>query len=201
MTPEIFPLFPVAVYKNIIRAPSENELKHINSIEMKTQTSGNLLSTDRYVLDHPELADLKKVILDNIKIYAEEIISTDQELYITNSWKNANDQHQRHMIHNHTNSIISGCYYINVESSLPSVSFNRMGPPFLLNLLPKKFNLFNSIDWSIPLENNCLLIFPSAAYHHVPPNPNPDTRISIAFNTFLRGTIGTNSGGADLILN
>jgi hypothetical protein len=37
-------------------------------------------------------------------------------------------------------------------------------------------------------------------YHSVAPNLTDNLRISIAFNSFIRGTIGTDISGADLNL-
>jgi ectoine hydroxylase-related dioxygenase (phytanoyl-CoA dioxygenase family) len=60
--------------------------------------------------------------------------------------------------------------------------------------------MFNSTEWSVSVEDGDILIFPSSCFHHVKVNQSNNRRISIAFNTFVRGTIGSESAGADLIL-
>ena len=200
MSPEIHPLFPTAIFKTSIRKLTQTELAYILSKELESQSLGNAVSFDRYLLNDPKLNDLKNLMLDAIKIYAKEVMSIDNEFYITNSWLNKTSTNEQHSIHNHTNSILSGCYYISVEDSQPYISFNRLTQPFLLNYVPTEFNRFNSVEWDLPLENNSLVIFPSECYHYVKPNKSVNERISIAFNTFVKGQIGQKNG-SELILN
>jgi ectoine hydroxylase-related dioxygenase (phytanoyl-CoA dioxygenase family) len=61
--------------------------------------------------------------------------------------------------------------------------------------------MFNSMEWTVPVEDLDIIIFPSTLFHYVKPNTSNRDRISIAFNTFARGHIKTESTGADLILN
>jgi ectoine hydroxylase-related dioxygenase (phytanoyl-CoA dioxygenase family) len=63
-----------------------------------------------------------------------------------------------------------------------------------------EYHAANSEEWNIPLEDNDVIIFPSKMYHSVAPNRTDNLRISIAFNSFIRGTIGTDISGADLNL-
>ena len=35
-----------------------------------------------------------------------------------------------------------------------------------------------------------MVLFPSSMYHEAPTNMNDETRISLSFNTFIRGEIG-----------
>ena len=200
MSPEIHPLFPTAIFKTSIRKLTQTEFEYLLSKELESQTLGNSVSFDRYLLNDPKLNDLKSLMLDAIKVYAKEVMSIYNEFYITNSWLNKTSNNEQHSIHNHTNSILSGCYYISVEDSQPYISFNRLTQPFLLNYVPTEFNRFNSVEWDLPLENNSLVIFPSECYHYVKPNKSVNERISIAFNTFVKGQIGQKNG-SELILN
>ena len=74
-----------------------------------------------------------------------------------------------------------------------------MQTPFLLNFIPKEFTIFNSTEWSVPVENGCLIIFPSSLYHYVKINETTNTRTSIAFNSFVKGNIGFQNG-SEIIL-
>ena len=165
---------------------------------MGPQGSGNIMSRNRQVLDSKELEDLKNLFLENIKAYSENVMCISNEIYITNSWINYTETNQRHNLHNHPNSILSGCFYVDVESSQPSITFSRMSTPFVFNMTPTKFNSFNSAEWSVPVKNNMLLLFPSSCYHSVEVNYTPNKRISISFDTFIKGTVGT--AGSDLHL-
>lgn len=199
MNGELHPLFPVPVYKEKLRLLTNTELEFFKSVEMCSQTLGNLSSVDNHILNHPQLVDLKKEIEKKLSEYCNSILQTDLEIYITNSWVNETNPTQQHHLHNHSNSILSGVYYIDVEDSLPFITFNRMQLPFLLNIVPKEFTMFNSTEWSIPVENGSLIIFPSTLYHYVKPNDSNKPRHSLAFNSFVKGNIGFNKG-SELIL-
>lgn len=199
MNSELYPLFPTPVYKEKIRLLTDNELEYIRGLDLCDQTLGNQSSINNHLLSSPELAHLKKIIEDKLNNYCKSILHIDVEVYVTNSWLNKNNPTQQHFLHNHSNSILSGVYYINVENSLPLITFNRMQLPFLLNFIPKEFTMFNSMEWSIPIENGSLIIFPSTLYHYVKPNDSNNTRLSLAFNSFVKGNIGFNKG-SELIL-
>ena len=64
----------------------------------------------------------------------------------------------------------------------------------------KKFNLWNSRTWWFPVETGGLFMFPSSTTHQVEAKQGSNTRISLAFNTFYKGTIGSNSSLTELIL-
>ena len=201
MTPfEIIPLFPQALYKSKFRPSTADERTTIEKFPVAKQQLGNSTSNKPYFLDEIGLENLKSDIANHISAYAREVMKFDLELYITNSWKNLTVPGEQHIIHNHTNSVISGVLYLNVSNSQPSISFNRMSSPYLLNYLPTEFNLFNSIEWNVPVEDATIIIFPSSCYHYVKPNTSDSDRLSIAFNTFARGRLGTQTSGADLIL-
>jgi uncharacterized protein (TIGR02466 family) len=198
---ELYPLFPSVVYKNSLdRKLTTDELSFINSCKSVNQNLGNEISDNLYILDQIELHDLKTELMKHVNNYLNNIIMSDVELYITNSWINYNNTYAHHALHNHNNSIISGVFYVDVEDSQPTISFNRMTPPFLLLMKAKKYTMMNAMEWNIPISNLGILLFPSQCFHFVKPNLSSNKRISIAFNTFLRGKIGGDYAGADLTL-
>ena len=92
-----------------------------------------------------------------------------------------------HHSHNHPNSIISGVFYIDVEDD--RIEFERpQSNQFVLP--PKDYNMYNSGSWWLGVEEKSLLLFPSTLVHSVPQIHHSKTRISLAFNTFIRGYIG-----------
>jgi hypothetical protein len=202
MTPsEIYPLFPSVVYKNSLdRKLTSEELEFIYSSEVFEQSLGNEISTSNWVLEDSALSQLKKDLMQHVNIYLNEIMMVDAELYMTNSWINVTEHQRQHALHNHNNSIVSGVFYVNASDSQPSISFNRMVPPFFLHMRAKQYTMFNSMEWNIPIEDNNIIIFPSQCFHFVKPNLTNNPRVSIAFNTFIRGNIGGDAEGADLNL-
>jgi uncharacterized protein (TIGR02466 family) len=191
MIAEIIPIFPIAVYRIKLRSLTSSEDAVIKNSVVSDKSLGNKTSLRSDLLEHESLKDLKRLFEDNVRVYAEKIIKTDCQLYITNSWKNENHFKEPHSLHNHTNSIISGCYYIDVETSENSISFDRMSLPFTMNFKSKSYTEFNSTEWTVPIENNMLLLFPSSLFHQVRINQTNNIRRSIAFNTFVKGGFDT----------
>ena len=198
---ELYPLFPSVVYKNKLeRSLTAEELDFIYSSEVFEQSLGNEISTNNWILEDPKLAQLRADLMEHVNIYLNEIMMVDAELYVTNSWINVTGNQNQHALHNHNNSIVSGVFYVNVNDSQPNITFNRMVPPFFLHMRAKKYTMFNSMEWTVPVEDNGIIIFPSQCYHFVKPNLTKNQRISIAFNTFVRGNVGGDAEGADLKL-
>ena len=65
----------------------------------------------------------------------------------------------------------------------------------MLIIESKEFNIWNSTTWWFPSVTNELVLFPSWLNHKVEPNERATTdRISISFNTFVRGILGKQEG-------
>ena len=71
--------------------------------------SGNLFSKNNYVLESPELKNLKEFCNNNLFIFFYDSfkVKKDIEIYITQSWINFNQKNTSHHRHKHVNSIIS----------------------------------------------------------------------------------------------
>jgi uncharacterized protein (TIGR02466 family) len=197
----IIPLFPLALYKSKFRELTREELDIIAEYPVAKQPLGNNSSQTPYFLDAAGLEQLKSDIKQHIDTYAKDVMQAPYDVYLTNSWKNLTSPNEQHIMHNHTNSVISGVLYIKSSYIQPTISFHRIQPPYVLSWEPTEFNMFNSMEWTVPVEDLDIIIFPSTLFHYVKPNTSNKDRISIAFNTFARGNIKTGSTGADLILN
>jgi hypothetical protein len=72
---DILSLFPKAVSRNNIGRPFSNiELAVLENLETRLN-SGNVTSTNVYVLELPELANLKNIILNDVYEYFEKVIN------------------------------------------------------------------------------------------------------------------------------
>ena len=72
-----------------------------------------------------------------------------------------------------------------------------------IQFTPKEFNLWNSDSWYFLVESGDILIFPSNLEHMVETveeSENRDVRISLAFNTFVKGKLGNYGTSTELIL-
>ena len=63
--------------------------------------------------------------------------------------------------------------------------------PFLVDQVNYlKENGFNTDLINVEAEKNQMILFPSSIYHEAPTNVNDETRITLSFNTFVRGELG-----------
>ena len=90
----------------------------------------------------------------------------------------------------HPNSFLSGVAYINTGEE-DSINFFDM-------YSNTKIQLHSTPVWEQPVESGDLVIFDSQMKHFVDPRERKEKRISFAFNTFLKGSIGSGPGLTEL---
>jgi len=198
---ELISLFPTIIYRqsNAFQLTTE-ELEFIENVEFTDNGLGNIISKDTFLLNSKELKRLKDTLTLHANNYLNEVMNIKQEVYITNSWLNVTHKDKDHSLHNHSNSILSGVFYISASDSLPKITFKRDDFPFLLNMKAEEYHGANSVVWDVSVSDNDIIIFPSKVLHAVKHNPSNQPRISLAFNSFVKGTIGADGPGADLII-
>ena len=96
-----------------------------------------------------------------------------------------------HHKHEHPNSFISGVLYIHTDSTKDKITFHRSGYK-QLQLATDTFDIYNSDSWWFNVKTGGLVLFPSSLTHHVEDVVADETRISLAFNSFIKGTLGDN---------
>jgi len=203
---ELHGIFPSPVYiVNRDLELSSKEDKDIEDIfeEGMKQNPSNVSSINSYIFNS-KLKEIKQFCEQQIKIYVEEVISPKEDLdfYITQSWLNITKPGKDHHEHFHSNSIISGVFYISVEED-DKISFVDPNGKTknLIKIESKKFNTWNSTLWYFPINTNELVLFPSWLTHLVEPNKKATKdRISISFNTFVKGILGSKTSSTELIL-
>jgi len=192
----ILTIFPTPIYTTYLNCLDKKLLKEIDKYKKDPLVNpGNISSKDIRILDKHPFKNLKNNFMKHIYQYVRDIINPRDELnfYITSSWLNWTDKNQYHHLHAHPNSLISGVYYINADSNKDKLIFERNTyTPF--EITPKEYNLFNSQIWWIPVEKNKLVLFPSSLFHKVATVKEDYTRISLAFNVFVKGEIGRKDG-------
>ena len=204
--PIIKHLFPTPIYiTNIDRKLTKKELDFIyNQKKHTVKNEGNTSTIDNYILNRVELKNIKKIINFACQDYLDKIIcpANDLKLYITQSWLNFTEPNQFHHRHEHPNSAISGVLYLDTDKNNDTIKF--FTPIKYQQILPEtdnnKYNLYNSSSWWFPVENGQLIMFPSSTTHQVDNKKGSNTRISLAFNTFYKGTLGLNKHLTELKL-
>jgi uncharacterized protein (TIGR02466 family) len=195
--PELLQLFPKPVL--IAKYPEDlsKELEYVQNLEYKlndekTQEVYSKQSTNTFLLDEPELIEIRKFIDAYLKFYVNNILSYSNELIITQSWTNICEKGKKHHEHVHPNSIVSGVFYFQINEKLPPIEFkNSNAYSSSLVIETKTSNNFNSSTFLLPLNSGELILFPSNLMHSVPENLLDIPRISLAFNTFAKNSLGS----------
>lgn len=193
MTSKIELIFPTPIYINQDYKFTEEEKQIVISQEFRINRS-NKSSRNDFLFEHPVLKNFKDYCTLHLKKFFQQ---TEEpldpiEIFITSSWSNITEKNEGHHVHSHPNSIISGVFYVDV-GEYDEINFVKSitAPQIDWN---KKDNLFNALDWRYRVTNNTLLLFPSTLMHSVPTYKKQGKRISVAFNSFLRGELGNNIG-------
>jgi len=195
----VMPLFgtPLYIREDVFFDDRVNE--YLKSYEYERMDSKNGDYTkDKYILEKPEIIDLKKVIQNSIDdfVFNQLHVAGDVQFYITNSWAVKHSPGDWAQFHLHTNCLLSGVYYFDVKEDQGDLTFtsdygsNTGIFPININLTFKENNIFNSKKWWMKPRNGNLYIFPSWLLHSVGENKTQDDRYSLAFNVHLKGKIG-----------
>jgi len=192
----IYPLFSIPIFSNKINIFLQDE-KFISNqkTEILEPVKNGLISLDKYVLNKKQLINLKKDILKEVYFYVYEILNVNKNIktYINNSWIIFHENNHSSQAHHHSNSFISGVLYFKTPVNSGNIVFhnpyNRYSLNPVLNIPFEKWNQYNSNTWTMPIEKNQLLLFPSNLFHSVENNQNSETRICLAFNILIKGDL------------
>jgi uncharacterized protein (TIGR02466 family) len=157
----------------------------------KRDNIGNTTSIEKNVLELKEFKKLKKFCLESVNYFFQRTMRPKKtaELYITQSWINVCEPNQFHHKHHHPNSYFSGVFYLQANPNVDKIAFANPNKYFLYHI-PESFTVWNSQIWEVPASTNILYIFPSLFEHEVPKTVGGHKRISLSFNTWLRGELG-----------
>ena len=195
---QVYPLFSAPLYVNNV---GDFERPDLSALEYSTKTAGTpnsfLTSVDKNVLDRPEFARIREIILTEVDLYAREIlfVSKSVEFYITNSWLCAYGRGSATGPHIHHNSLISGVLYLQVTETSGGLVFHHdvlslIPFPPTLDLDMDAWNIFNCKSWSYKPKTNDICLFPSVVSHSSEPNDSDEQRWCLPFNVFVKGNFG-----------
>ena len=197
-------LFPTPIYmSNIDRGFTKQELQFVDNQKNKcTNNTGNIHTKDNYILNRKEFKNIKKFLDKHCKDYLDKIIcpKNNIEIYITQSWLNYTEANQYHHKHAHPNSAVSGVLYFDSDKKNDKILFSNNKGYQQIKPEIDQYNTWNSDTWFFPVETGNLFMFPSSTIHQVETKQGDNTRISLAFNTFYKGTVGSNKDLTELIL-
>jgi len=197
-------IFPTPIYMSKLdRELTELELKFVNKYKKDFyKNDGNITSKNNYILNEKSFANIKKELDLRVQDYFDKVISPANNItpYITQSWLNYTETNQYHHKHAHPNSLVSGVFYINCHEEHDKIKFfNDAYKTIRLEI--KDWNIWNSESWWFSVKTGDVILFPSSLTHMVETKQGDNTRISLAFNVFIKGTVGNNKNLTELHLS
>ena len=196
-------IFPTPVYMSKLdRDLTKKELSFIDKSKLDFyKNEGNITSNDNYILNQKVFSKLKEDLDLRVQDYFKKVLSTTDAVtpYITQSWLNYTETNQFHHKHAHPNSLVSGVFYVNCHEELDKIKFFNDTYKTIKPEI-KDWNLYNSESWWFTVKTGDIILFPSSLTHMVENKEGTNTRISLAFNVFIKGTVGVNKNLTELIL-
>lgn len=198
MEAEILPLFSFPVYSiNLEKFQTADDLLDLDNTVTVENTQwlknhDNMVSVDNHWLESIKDKKLYSLIQHHVKQYFYGLMqATDKiSISITESWLNNTAPGEQHHRHRHSNSIISGVYYFAVSPDSGNLIFSKTDYQAIeFGILNS--NIYNSKHWILTPKKHTLILFPSALEHKVTKNLSDQNRISLSFNTFIKGEIST----------
>jgi len=196
-------IFPTPIYiSKIDKELTPLELKFVDKNKKDFyKNDGNITSNNNYILNEKPFANIKKELDLRVQDYFDKVISPANSItpYITQSWLNYTEKNQFHHKHAHPNSLVSGVFYINCHEEHDKIKFFNDNYK-TIKLEVKDWNIWNSESWWFSVKTGDVILFPSSLTHMVETKQGDNTRISLAFNVFIKGTVGVNKSLTELIL-
>lgn len=188
------PLFAEPYFvTNIADAITPEQVKYLQGLTM-IENQVNQISEELYLFNRPEMKSIRRAVDEALATFAGEVMGIAQKLEVTQSWTLINPPGVGMHGHTHSNSVVSGSlYYAPMPDPPGNMIFERHNHYRQLELpvAPEKTNIYNSPRNAIVPKQGDLVLFSSSLQHYVEPNQSSQDRYSIAFNSFVRGTIGS----------
>ena len=186
-------IFPTPIYiSKLDRELTPLELKFVDKSKKDFyKNDGNITSNNNYILNEKPFANIKKELDLKVQDYFDKVICPANNIipYITQSWLNYTETNQYHHKHAHPNSLVSGVFYINCDDKFDKIKFFNDNYKTIKPDI-KTWNIWNSESWWFSIKTGDIILFPSSLIHMVETKQGTNTRISLAFNVFIKGTVG-----------
>ena len=189
---KVHELWPTPLYENYIDVKPDWVIKSKNFEYERMYSDNGDYTKDKEILN--QLPDLKEEIYKNVILFTEKYLHiTDTNFYFTNSWVVKHYSNDWAQLHNHTNSLLSGVYYLETEKNSGDIcfeSFNNNVFPNAVSPNYREYNYTTGTQIKMRVDVGKLLLFPSHLLHKVLSNKTSKIRYSLSFNLFCKGNFG-----------
>ncbi len=143
------------------------------------------------ILNNISLKRISDLIDSHVELYRKNIMGIKQEMIKTASWITIQEDGDSHQRHNHKHSVISVCFYPQVDSGKLQLSAvnekNSFQEHYHFGYEYTKKNVFNSNRWDIEVNSGDIVIFPGYVRHGTTRNNSKNKRIMIGTNYMPTG--------------
>jgi uncharacterized protein (TIGR02466 family) len=186
------PIFPAGIVKQYISPIPFYNTIDLSSFSYETYKGSTKLRTEKFIniLLDPSLKDIATWIEMQAKDYLDNELGIEyDEFFFSESWININVKGGEQKVHNHSNSIISGTYYLKSLDGHPPLDFHKVkheAEPFIsLTEHFKQGNPNTSAKLSFPCTQDSMLVFQSQLYHGHMANQLEEDRIGLSWNALV----------------
>ncbi len=134
----------------------------------------------------PEFAQLETHLVKHAATFASELQFDlkGTALALDSIWVNILEPGGAHTAHIHPNSVVSGTYYVDIQSDSSAIRFEDPRLAMMMAAPPRLANatIDNRTFVDITPKPGMLLLWESWLRHEVPINRSDDIRVSISFN-------------------
>lgn len=179
---EFFKLFPVAIKKVPLPLTSTNLNEVIHYVDQELLENNPLIkngfrSKTNTFLDRKPW--LKQVLQTEVDLFINEIGLIPAK--ISYSWCNKYLNKGTISPHKHEMSIVSGVFYPLIKGKDCFLKIKNPCNPFKINEISTKCTTFNLQEFTIPLEENLLILFPSWVDHYS--DNSAEIKYAVSFDT------------------
>ena len=186
------PIFPSGIVKQYISPIPFGDNTDLTKFTYEQFKGSTKLRTEKFknILLDPSLKDLKTWIEMQAKDYLDNELGIDyEEFFFSESWININGKGGDQKVHNHSNAIISGTYYLKSLDGHPPLDFHKVkseNEPFIsLTEHYAQGNPNTTSKVSFPSTQDSMLVFQSQLYHGHMASELEENRIGLSWNALV----------------
>jgi uncharacterized protein (TIGR02466 family) len=200
---ELVDLFPktiaVADLKTLTPDLIAKAIDHIALTSDNPVAGDGGFTSDQQLLERVLFREVKQEILGLCREFANAYSHLIDDIHICNSWGNVVRQNDTIRLHRHSNSYISGSFYLTDGSPFNIVDAERTS--LFGGFLPecRQDGNFRSMEsFNIAPKPGRIILFPASLMHCVLVSKSAEPRYSIAFNAIPTGRFGPATGRIEI---
>lgn len=201
---ELVDLFPktiaVAELKTLTPELIARAIDHIALTSSNPVAGDGGFTSDQQLLDRVVFREVKQEILGLCREFANAYSHIVEDIQICNSWGNVVRNGDTIRLHRHSNSYISGSFYLTDGSPFNIVDAERTS--LFGGFLPEcrqEGSLRSMESFNISPKPGRIILFPASLMHCVLVSKSNEPRYSIAFNAIPVGRFGPSTGRIEIL--